>query len=543
MIKEKIKKRQGLIKILSCVLIISALASIFIISSSAEESTASSDYTLNGWWFFDGTPSAPPSSLNGTITGLSFYSPLYDYEITGVTFIINGDNWALCYGSDDMIYSYNPSQSIVGWASGNSRAVYFDNITVSNTVFYDWFVDNAKPYVNVSGRYIFNDSLSLPSSAVGNGIFPCEFYFYDLGYDVHYITFTIEGSEWFMSFDNERVYADLPSQFIVGWDSDFSSLIIDFGEGTLIPLQLYDYLSSNGTFYGEDIVVLNGTYDFPDVLPTNGAFMSNITFDYGGVTYVSFNFERGTLYFGVGGREFATVYDVSNGGWRYKQSITFDNVVVTPDFANNFDYLINYVAPEPEPTISGYTYDFSLESISFDLVVQSEEESDAGILAWIKNIFNNIKNLPATIALHIRGFFDTLGGKIVNLGTSLLDGIKGLFVPTEDDIVSIKGKFEQLLEDRFGAVYDSAQIIDDYANAFNSQSQSAMIESGGNSLVTFPSITVNLAGTEFAFGGWEVDLVPDKFEPIIEILKLITNIVCTFSFVNAMKRKLEGLLT
>ena len=188
-----------------------------------------------------------------------------------------------------------------------------------------------------------------------------------------------------------------------------------------------------------------------------------------------------------------------------------------------------------------YTYNFTVTGVNYE--IQEGEKLLGGILGWIKNIFNSITNLPQKFANAIKGFFDNVVNAIKDLGQSILDGIVGLFVPTEDDITAIKGRFESLLADRFGAVYDSTQIIDDFANAFNSQSQSAMIDgTGASGVISFPSITVDLVGVPFTFGGWDVDIIPDKFEGIIDTLKMITNICCTFVFVNGMRKRLDGVL-
>ena len=89
---------------------------------------------------------------------------------------------------------------------------------------------------------------------------------------------------------------------------------------------------------------------------------------------------------------------------------------------------------------------------------------------------------------------------------------------------------------RFGAVYESTTIIDDFATAFSNASNTEEQE-----FVTFPTITVNLVDTPFSFGGWEVDVVPDGFEFLVNTLKMITSIACTFLFVNAMRKRLEDI--
>lgn len=146
--------------------------------------------------------------------------------------------------------------------------------------------------------------------------------------------------------------------------------------------------------------------------------------------------------------------------------------------------------------------------------MKQEEEKQTGLLG---NILTGITNLPSKI------------------GDAITNGIKNLFIPTKEDLVSVKDDWEQLLSDRFGAVYESTDIIDDFANAFTYD--------GTQETIDFPEITIELAGADFVFGGWEVDVIPERFDFLIDMLKLLIDIVCTFAFVNAMKKRLEGVLS
>lgn len=181
-------------------------------------------------------------------------------------------------------------------------------------------------------------------------------------------------------------------------------------------------------------------------------------------------------------------------------------------------------------------YHFPFSVLDLEINVKSSEEIQGGIFAWVKKIFKSIVDLPKNISNAIKGFFVELGEKILALGDKLLDGIKNLFVPTEQDITDVKGQFEELLSTRFGAVYESTTIIDDFATAFSNASSTEEQE-----YVTFPTITVNLVDTPFSFGGWQVDVVPDGFEFLVNTLKMITSIACTFLFVNAMRKRLEDI--
>ena len=213
----------------------------------------------------------------------------------------------------------------------------------------------------------------------------------------------------------------------------------------------------------------------------------------------------------IGGQE-----SFDYGGIVSGQSVVFSDVLLSHDVTSAF---VKF-------KISGLTTNACHFELS-DIQIEDSNDTLLGRISRIaRNIWNSILDLPERFVYHLKG------------------GLQTLFVPSEDDIVDIKDKFTQLLDDRFGAVYDSAQIIDDFSNSFISQSQSAMADGeGADGFVTFPAVTVNLAGADFTFGGYEVDLVPNKFDGIVDMLKMITNITCTLFFVNMLKRKLEGVLS
>lgn len=202
--------------------------------------------------------------------------------------------------------------------------------------------------------------------------------------------------------------------------------------------------------------------------------------------------------------------------------IVSDKSIIFSDVLLNHDVNSAFVKIK----ISGLTTTTCHFEVS-NVVIEDSNDNLLGRISRIaRNIWNSILELPERFVYHLK------------------NGLQALFVPTEDDLLDIKDKFTQLLDDRFGAVYDSAQIIDDFSHSFISQSQSAMVDGeGADGFVTFPAVTVNLAGADFTFGDFEVDLVPDKFEGIVDMLKMITNITCTLFFVNMLKRKLEGLLS
>ena len=144
---------------------------------------------------------------------------------------------------------------------------------------------------------------------------------------------------------------------------------------------------------------------------------------------------------------------------------------------------------------------------------QQEEVKQTGLL---QNIVSDIKELPSQIANEIK------------------EATKELFIPDAQDIADQKDQWDDLLADRFGAVYEAGSIASDIAEAF--------VPGETQEMITFPATSFDLAGAEFVFGGWEIDVVPDGFEFAIDTLKMIINIACTLLFVNALKNRFENTL-
>ena len=186
-------------------------------------------------------------------------------------------------------------------------------------------------------------------------------------------------------------------------------------------------------------------------------------------------------------------------------------------------------------------------------IVETAPDETKGLLGsiieWIKSIYQGIVDLPGKIANLFSEMFNWvlnaitslgnfLGDCISNLGTFLIEGIKSLFVPSDEDFSDLSDKWDTLLHDRFGAIYESVDIVHDTYSTIITGSSGG----GGSSSIRFPKTTINLSGTDFSFGGWNVDLVPDRFSFLVDSIKLIVNIVCTLLFVNGLKKRFENIV-
>lgn len=161
-------------------------------------------------------------------------------------------------------------------------------------------------------------------------------------------------------------------------------------------------------------------------------------------------------------------------------------------------------------------------------VVQSAQQNT-------QNIINTVTQKVDEVKTGITEVKDS----IIDLPNKLEEMLTGFFVPDEETINAKFAEFETLLSDRFGLIYQSADIIHDFADSF--QSQAVMLADTGG-VIQLPSVTVNLAGTDFSFGGYDVDIIPDGFEFLQTAVRLATSMICTVVFINMCKNKLEAIL-
>lgn len=170
-------------------------------------------------------------------------------------------------------------------------------------------------------------------------------------------------------------------------------------------------------------------------------------------------------------------------------------------------------------------------------VLQPSEEAGllSGILGWIENIWNTVTD----------GFTDMKNG-ITNIVNKITDlprllwekietGLKNLFVPDDEYIAGYKDNWDNLLASKLGAVYEVSAIIID---AFERIQLSDITNT-----INFPELTIPLPDdNEFTFGGYEVQIVPEGFEALVEACKLITSIICTLAFVNGLRNKYDEVM-
>lgn len=160
------------------------------------------------------------------------------------------------------------------------------------------------------------------------------------------------------------------------------------------------------------------------------------------------------------------------------------------------------------PTVStGYVWDDGLEP--------DDPDDDSGILKTIKNT-----------VLSILDSILNLGENIANF---IISGLRGLFVPDDDDLTAFKADLDDLLSDTFGPVYESNSMIhsavDDIKNS-----------SGVDSTFHFPGVYFR---SYTIIPEQDVLLKPAGMDYLFESLSIVIDLVCTLHVINMFKHRFE----
>lgn len=182
-------------------------------------------------------------------------------------------------------------------------------------------------------------------------------------------------------------------------------------------------------------------------------------------------------------------------------------------------------------TSSKYTYFDNVGEYQTDnsyvitLETQSEESGLlGGIIEWVKNIFNKIGEMA-----------ETLKNLPVTIWNLISEGIKSLFVPSDEYLEEYTAQMSHLLMSKFGAVYEVVDILSNSWDRIQSNDESNTID--------FPEVTIPLPGdNEFTFGGQQVQIVPDGFDWLATSLKTLVGIICTLLCINGLKIRYDEIM-
>lgn len=191
-----------------------------------------------------------------------------------------------------------------------------------------------------------------------------------------------------------------------------------------------------------------------------------------------------------------------------------------------FDSNTTYTNNFPSPTVCwGLTYFDTMQWVSSvsdsgDQTVSELRETNGlltGILSGLNNIFQSITDLPGKIA----------------------DAIKSLFVPSQDDLTAVKTKYEQLLSERLGFVWQAGDMVNDFFSDFHG----ALQDSDEYEFV-FPGIAFPMNGELIVIcEEMTVDLDNDVMVALRTVLGTVVTIISVLGFISVARDMAYALIS
>lgn len=243
-------------------------------------------------------------------------------------------------------------------------------------------------------------------------------------------------------------------------------------------------------------------------------------------------------------------YQADVGQWNARYIGTVEGT--TPLYITELFFICNI--PSSSYGLNNYDlyFDFELTPREYDdiyttnQVINTINTSTNQVISAINGQAQEIKDAINTAAgeLHkdnltilqrLQSILTTLGQLPQKIWDLIETGLQNLFIPDASYISDYKTKWNELLEARFGALYQvSSLLYDTFIN---------IRFADYTNTITLPATTIDLPeGVQFTFGGYDVDIVPQKFEFLANWVKIAIGIVCTFSFLNVLKIHYERLI-
>lgn len=130
------------------------------------------------------------------------------------------------------------------------------------------------------------------------------------------------------------------------------------------------------------------------------------------------------------------------------------------------------------------------------------------------------------------GLLGSLIDAVKGIASSILDGIKRLFVPTEEELSSFSEDMEALAQNHLGGLYQAVQLLADFFDGLK--------DVASKDSITIPACNIPLAGETLTLGPYDVPLKVSGMPAILyESIAFIIDFLATAAFINMCKRQLE----
>ena len=114
------------------------------------------------------------------------------------------------------------------------------------------------------------------------------------------------------------------------------------------------------------------------------------------------------------------------------------------------------------------------------------------------------------------------------IATSITEGVKGLFIPSQEDLTAIKDEYEDMLSEKLGFIWQAYDLLTGFISDLQTN-----LESGEAYEFTFPGIKLPMQGEEFVLvAETPVSLENELMDVLRPVLGTIVSIICVTAFVN-----------
>lgn len=172
----------------------------------------------------------------------------------------------------------------------------------------------------------------------------------------------------------------------------------------------------------------------------------------------------------------------------------------------------------------------------FDTVKNGFSSIADSISNFVSTVVEGFGNVVDTLVDWFSNVVDTLIELPSKLWTLIENGLKALFIPDSYFIEDYKERYDELLAARFGAIYQSADILIDYFSTIVNFDKYPM-----NNII-FPETTIDVAGEEFTFGGWDINLIPHGFDFLADAVKFAIDVCVSLLFINGLRKRYDELV-
>lgn len=170
----------------------------------------------------------------------------------------------------------------------------------------------------------------------------------------------------------------------------------------------------------------------------------------------------------------------------------------------------------------------------FNLTVERASE-ESGLLASIIEWLEAIRDWIVTLAGKVTSILNSIEELPSMIWSFISEGLKNLFIPTDEGLTNIQARFDDLLQTKFGALYEVALLTMGVWEEIQLSDETNTID--------LPETVIELPeDNSFTFGGFPVTIVPEGFEFMVDILKAVVGIVCSVMFINSLRKRYDEVM-